>query len=174
MSACMIKSELVTEIYRLLVIAKTRTTHYHLLSDGLVERLNQTFLNTLGTAAQDWPFDWEDYLHHLCMAYNTSVQPTTGYTPFYLMFGHQALMPLDVIHRPPPSQPSTACKYALKLWKNLEAMYQNVCDHMNHQLDWQKAIYGRRVHGKPFDPGELHVVWLYSPATPQGQCIKFH
>ena len=43
---------------------------------------------------------------------------------------------------------------------------------MNHQLDWQKEIYDRRVHGKPFEPGEL--VWLYCPATSRGQCRKFH
>ena len=121
---------------------------------------------------QEQPFDSEDHYHHLCMAYNTRVQTKTGCAPLYLMFGCQALMPLDIMYGPPPSQPSTACKYALKLWKNPKAMYQKVCKHMNHQLDQQKAIYDKKVHGKLCDPGEL--VWLYSSATTQGQCRKFH
>ena len=46
------------------------------------------------------------------------------------------------------------------------------CEHMNHQLNRQRAIYDRRVLGKPFESWNL--AWLYSPATPRSQCRKFH
>ena len=126
----------------------------------------------LATAALERPFEWEDHLRHLCMAYNSSVQATTGYTPFYLMFGRQARMPIDVVYGPAPLQPSTTCEYAARLRTSLETAYQRVREQMDLRLDRQKEIYDRRVHGNPFKKGEL--VWLYSPATPRGQCRKLH
>ena len=47
------------------------------------------------------PFDWEKQLCPLCMAYNTSVHPTTGYFPFVFMFGRQAHMPIDLMYDSP-------------------------------------------------------------------------
>ena len=149
------ESAVITEVCRLLGIVKTRTTPYHPQSDGLVERLNRTLLSMLATAALERPFEWEDHLRHLCMAYNSSVQATTGYTPFYLMFGRQARMPIDVVYGPAPLQPSTTCEYAARLRTSLETAYQRVREQMDLRLDRQKEIYDRRVHGNPFKKGKL-------------------
>ena len=81
------ESGLVAEVCKLLGIKKSRTTPYHPQCDGFIERFNRTLLSMLGTLATEHPFDWEVQLRPLCMAYNTSIHPTTGYTPFYLMFG---------------------------------------------------------------------------------------
>ena len=59
------ESEVVQEIFKLLEIVKTRTSPYHLQSDGLVERMNRMLLDMQSSD-----------LRRLCMAYNTSVQPT--------------------------------------------------------------------------------------------------
>jgi len=98
------ESKLIIEICRLLNIEKTRTPLYHPQSDGLVERLNRTLLDILSTCAKDCPFEWENYIRKVCMAYNSSVQASTLYTPFYLMFGREAWLPLDVMYDTnPPS-----------------------------------------------------------------------
>ena len=75
---------------RLLQIQESRTTPYHPQGDGLVERFNRTLLDMLSTSIKDHRATWEDHVRAVCIAYNTSVQPTTGFTPFYLMFGRQA------------------------------------------------------------------------------------
>ena len=77
------ESALIAEICKLLGIKKSRTTPYHPQSDGLVERLNRTILSMLATSANEHPFSWEDQLRSVCLAYNTSVHPTTTYTPFF-------------------------------------------------------------------------------------------
>ena len=84
------ESDLIKEICNILKIEKSRTTPYHPQCDGLVERFNRTLKHMLATTLRDHPFDWEDRLRKVCMACNTSEQSSTGYTPFYLMFGREA------------------------------------------------------------------------------------
>ena len=52
----------------------------------------------LAICASDHPFDWEKRIRKVCMAYNISVQSSTGYTPCHLMFGWQARLPLDIMY----------------------------------------------------------------------------
>ena len=94
------ESELVHEICRVLGISKSRTTPYHPQSDGLVERFNKTLQHMLATTVRVHPFDWEELPPMVCMAYNTSTHSTTGYTPFYLMFGREARMPVAMTKWP--------------------------------------------------------------------------
>ena len=66
------ESAVTADICKLLTIKKSRTMLYHPQSDGLVERCNQTILSMLATAVADHPFQWEDHVRTVCMAYNTS------------------------------------------------------------------------------------------------------
>ena len=71
------------EVCKLLHIDKTRTTAYHPQSDGLVERLNRTLLSMLAATVHEHPGDWDKKLRLVCMAYNTSVHQSTGFSPFF-------------------------------------------------------------------------------------------
>jgi len=88
------ESALLHEVCNILGMKKSRTSPYHPQCDGLVERYNHTFLDMLTTTTQNHQFDWEDQLPKVCMAYNTSVHASTGYT---LMFGRQARVPTDLM-----------------------------------------------------------------------------
>ena len=99
------ESNVITELCKMLGIIKTRTTPYHPQSDGLVERLNRALLNMLALATADHQTSWEDHLQGLCLAYNTSVHPTTGHMQFFLTFGRQARLPVDIIFRSPTPTP---------------------------------------------------------------------
>lgn len=77
------ESTIMDELCKLLQIQKSRTTPYHPQGDGLVERSNRTLLNMLSIVVEEHPDTWESHLRPVCMAYNTSIQPTTGYSPFF-------------------------------------------------------------------------------------------
>ena len=166
------ESEVIAEVCKLLGVVKSRTTPYHPQSDGLVERFNRTLLNMLATAVSKRPFQWESHLRRLCLAYNTRVHQTTGYSPFFLMFGRQVRMPVDVMYGTPTPQSSTVPQYVADLRSSLCAAYEQVRERTGCKLDRQKELYDRKVHGQPFKPGEL--VWLHSPAVPRGQSKKLH
>ena len=108
------ESDVIAEVCNTLGVVKTRTTPQ---SDGLVERQNRTLLSMLAMATTNHPSSSENHLQGLCMAYNTSVQPTTGYTPFFLMFGRQARIPIDIAYGTPTPSALPTTKYAAALKK---------------------------------------------------------
>ena len=159
------------EVCNLLGIKKSRTSPYHPQCDGLMERSNRTLLDMLATTSQNHPFDWEDQLPKVCMAYNTSIHASTGYTPFFLMFGRQARLPIDLAYGTGTRQ-ALVSEYATSTKQTLKEAYCLVRERLNTAHCRQKVHYDKKVHGRPFTVGDL--VWLFSPAVPRGQSKKFH
>ena len=77
--------------------AKTRTTPYHPQGNGQVERLNKSLVKILCKLISDHRRDWAYFVPKAVLAYNTSVHESTGFTPYRLMFGREASLPLDAV-----------------------------------------------------------------------------
>ena len=167
------ESALMSEVCKLLGVSKTRTSPYHPQSDGLVERFNRTLLNMLSVVAKDNEHDWDLQVPLVMMAYRTSVQESTGATPFSLMFGREARLPIDVIFGPPPGEkPASPSQYALLLRQRLEAAYHCVRTQLSLQQRRQKTLYDQKASGAPYCVRDL--VWLHCPAVARGHSRKFH
>ena len=130
----------------------------------MVERFNRTLQDMLAIAVGKHPADWEVYIRKLCFAYNTSVHSSTGYSPFFLMFGRQATIPIDLMFPLDKEQQKEVPEYVHQLREGLQAAYSLVRERVIPSTRGQKAIYDRRVHGGPFNRGDN--VWLFSPAVP--------
>ena len=165
------ESKLIQEICHLLGVTKTRTTPYHPQSDGLVERFNRTLLEMLSTTVAD-EHDWDLSLPTLLLAYRTSVQETTGTTPFQLMFGRNPRLPEDVLYSLPVQSHDSVTQYTKVLKGRLQRSYQAVIKHVQQKQTSQKDVYDRGVRGSPYGVGDL--VLLHSPAVPRGKSRKLH
>ena len=62
------------------------TSAYHLQSNGLVERLNQTVQNILLKLINEHQDNWDELLDSALFSIRTSKQKSTKYTPFEIMF----------------------------------------------------------------------------------------
>lgn len=65
-------------------------------ANGLDERFNQTLQNMLIKYVHEKHENWDQFLDTCIFAYNTSVQESTKYCPFELMFGRKATLPIDL------------------------------------------------------------------------------
>eukprot|EP00731_Ephydatia_muelleri_P025604 Em0017g687a len=166
------EADLLKEVCTLLQIQKTRTMAYHPHCNGLVERFNRTLLDMLSTTVKDHKMDWDQCIRRVCLAYNSSVHASTGYSPFYLMYGRQVNLPVDLMYGSTPHEACTLGDYAHTLRNNLTEAYvlaqrKGITEHNR-----QKALYDVKVHGAQYQVGDW--VWLHSPAVPRGQCRKIH
>ena len=166
------EADLLKEVCTLLQIHKTRTTAYHPHCNGLVERFNRTLLDMLSTVVKDHKMDWDQCIRRVCLAYNSSVHASTGYSPFYLMYGRQVNLPVDLMYGSTPHEACTLGDYAYTLRNNLIEAYVLARKKGITEHNRQKALYDVKVHGAPYQVGDW--VWLHSPAVPRGQCRKLH
>ena len=163
------EADLLKEVCTLLQIHKTRTTAYHPHCNGLVERFNRTLLDMLSTTVKDHKMDWDQCIRRVCLAYNSSVHASTGYSPFYLMYGRQVNLPVDLMYGSTPHEACTLGDYAHTLRNNLTEAYvlarrKGITEHNR-----QKALYDVKVHGAPYQVGDW--VWLHSLGVNVGNYI---
>jgi hypothetical protein len=71
------------------------STAFHPQTDGQSERANRTLEEYLRHFINPRQDDWDEYLDLAEFAVNDSVNPATGYSPFYLAFGQNPSSPLD-------------------------------------------------------------------------------
>ena len=66
------ESSVIRELCSLAGVEKPRTTPYHPMGNGMVERFNQTLLNMLGTLEDHKKDDWKSYVAPLVHSYNAT------------------------------------------------------------------------------------------------------
>ena len=87
---------LFSETCRILGIEKTRTTTMKPQSDGFVKRLHQTLCNILNYTIYENPLAWDEVIRLCTLAYNSSIQESTGQTPNFMVYGWEATLPIDL------------------------------------------------------------------------------
>lgn len=161
------ESELVKTLCECLGVHKLRTTAYHPQCDGAVERFNRTMKNKLAKLLFKKGSDWDEHLHQVELAYNTTAHAVTGFMPFYLVHGREANLPLDILVGGCPTPPrllsyNSPAQYANFVKKRLSAAFQTVARSNAKAKQSQKRYYDRHLRYCPYEEGDL--VWINDPA----------
>ena len=87
--------QVISELCDLLGITKIRTSPYHPQTNGAVERVHQMLRRMIAKMDPKKRAKWPSHLGPILIAYNATRSLITGYSPYFLMFGHQPRLPDD-------------------------------------------------------------------------------
>ena len=155
------ESQLIADLCKLAKVKKIRTSPYHPMTNGQCERFNRTLCDMLGTLETEEKADWKAFLHTLTHAYNCTRNSSTGFSPFYLMFGRHPRLPVDVafgIHRIGEGVTFSTSKYVDWLQRHLAHAYEKAKTFADKESDRQKALFDRKSKDLRLEPGDLCLV----------------
>ncbi|XP_038574937.1 uncharacterized protein LOC119902683 [Micropterus salmoides] len=150
------ESRLIRELLMVMGIRKSRTTPYHPQGDPQPERFNRTLLSMLGTLSQEKKSQWSQHLGYLVHAYNSTKCDATGYSPYFLLFGREARLPVDLCFGTSPDGQDDVChaRYVAKLKEDLQRAYQLASEASDKTHLRNKRSYDKRVICQLLDIGD--------------------
>ena len=149
-------SELFKELHRLAGIKVSNTTPYHPMGNGQCERFNKTLINMLKTIPEV-KRNWKAHLLKLTFAYNRTANKTTGFSPYFLLFGRQSRLPLDCIF---PVESGTALKNKthdqfVRDWKkSMEEAFRVANQRIKKSGDYSKKRYDAKIKHVAVEVGD--------------------
>lgn len=150
------ESRLIQDLLRMLGIRKSRTTPYHPQGDPQPERFNRTLLSMLGTLDPNQKQKWSQNISQLVHAYNCTRNDATGYSPYLLMFGREARLPVDICFgvSEGSEQGVTYHQYVTKLKAGLHKAYQLATEAADKNHKRNKRAHDRLVKEQVLGEGD--------------------
>ena len=153
------QSKVIQELCKIGNMKKSRTTPYHPQGNP-VERYNRTLLKMLGTLHSSQKKEWRKYIKPLTHAYNCTVHETTGYAPYYLMFGRHARLPVDLLFGTDPDarRSKSPSQYVTDLKQRLREAYNVASDSAKKSASKNKKRYDSHARAVTLEVGDRVLV----------------
>ena len=148
------ESTLFAEMCQRLHIAKSRTLAYNPQSNGSVERVNRTILALLRALVSDIPNKWDEVLPQALFAYNATPHRSTGVSPFMLVHGDEARLPVELIFGSPPEAVAVN-EFTQQLVENMANTSELARIVANRGQRLAKDYYDANVHIRLYKTGDI-------------------
>ncbi|UYV74991.1 K02A2.6-like [Cordylochernes scorpioides] len=163
-------SNLMKEVMKTCKIKHCFTTSYHPQTNGLTERLNRTLINMLSMYVNTDQKNWDEILPFITHAYNTTIQETTGYSPFFLMFGREPTSLLDDRNISVDIDKDDYDEYIKHHLDKINRTRKLVINNTIKTQERMKKNYDKKHMERSYEPGELVAVW--TPIRKIEKCEK--
>ncbi|XP_075935390.1 uncharacterized protein LOC142935134 [Anarhichas minor] len=150
------ESHLIKELLEMAGIQKSHTTPYHPMGNGVVERYNRTLGNMIRALPPQSKARWPQMLQMLTFCYNCTEHETTGFAPFFLMFGRIPRLPVDVVfqHALPNGAVVDHHEFVSRLKHDLSEAARIARLNSRTEQARQAKNYNRKAKGSPLTVGD--------------------
>ena len=168
------ENRLLGRLEQLCGVNHCRTTPYHPQGNGQVERFNRTLLDMLRTLPENEKSRWKDHVDKVVHAYNCTRSDTTGFSPFFLLFGRHPRLPIDLIFQTTTSPTKQDYPQYVKKWRTaMQEAYQLAGKKINERAATAKKTYDRFVRSSILQPGDRVLVRNLSERGGPGKLRSF-
>lgn len=160
------------EIYYLCGSIKTQCTSYHQQTNAQVERLNRTIISSISIYALDNQVrNWDRILPFTLLSYRSSIHPSTLETPFYLTYGRDIILPIDLSSTLPDPLYVEVDDYKYDVAMRLKYAWNQARINIENAQTKQKVQHDKKQFVPNFQVGSI--VYLYCPVAKPGNSRKF-
>ncbi|UYV78709.1 K02A2.6-like [Cordylochernes scorpioides] len=165
-------SKLLTQVLKICNTIHKKTTSYHPQTNGQTERMNRTLTDMISMYIDEKHQNWDEILPFVTFAYNSSVQETTGYSPYFLIHGREPLTFLDSTFDWPevPPKPGDFDDYISNLLTIVEESKKISMARTISRQDKSKQVYDKHRREVNFSPDDLVLIW--TPIRKVGRADK--
>ena len=150
----MFEAALFKEACRLLDIVKTRSVPWRPPGNGLVERFNRTFESMMRCHLEGEEIDWDLDVPILAAAYRSTVHPSTGFTPNFLMLGRETTTPVDIVFPRVETSSEDLPQYVQDLQERFARCYATARQKLKSEAERQARYHDTRVSQHVFLRGD--------------------
>lgn len=147
-------SELFRQVNKKLKIKQITTTPY-MPRANIVERRNRSTSEYLKCYTELKPDTWAELLPYCTFAYNITVNVTTGYTPFELVYGKTVTLPDTLLRRQPIYNYDN---YADNMKQEFIDAWNLARDMVNKKKEKRKVIYDNKTNDIQVKPGDMILI----------------
>ena len=91
---------------------------------------------------------WPEHLPELLYAYNATPHSPTGYTPYYLLFGREPKLPVDILlgeEQPSEDPPNSVDAWLATHKSRLRDAYQKAGERLQQAAQNRKALHDKKT-----------------------------
>ncbi|RWS21693.1 pol polyprotein-like protein, partial [Leptotrombidium deliense] len=165
------RSNLIKELNILMGAHHKFTTPYKPSTAGLVERVNRSLMTLLKSYVEKESSKWDIVLPFITHMYNVSFHSSINTTPFYLLHGYHAKLPVDMYLNNNITNVNDCSDYIYEVSVNLQKAREEAKEHITAAQENYKKYYDKRH--KPY---EFHVgdkCYVNYPIRKLGESNKF-
>ena len=114
----------------------------------------------LGTLPADFKSKWPQHISTLTYAYNCTRSNTIGFSPYYLLYGRQPLLPIDIEYGvfTPELSEAVTYKYVQELKSRLENAFNKANKFCAKEVIRSKQRFDKTAKCSKLEPGDLVLV----------------
>lgn len=158
-------------LWKLLNTKLKFSTAYHPQTDGQTEVVNRSLGDLLRCLVGEHISTWDRVLPIAEFAYNSSVNRSTGHSPFEIVTGYTPRKPIDLVTLPPESRTSESAE---SFAQHLHALHSEIRRKLNLSNDNYKTTADIHRRFQEFHEGDMVMVRIRPERYPRGVVKKLH